>query len=80
MKSSLMHHVGKLVWVLTALAAIAAGAAAFGYNFYETRFLMDRPQLVMILQYVLLASGVISLAMLAMACTSGCCSSCNGTK
>jgi len=65
-----VHLVGKVAWVLTALAAINVGLHQFGHDFYMMPFMVSHPQLEMALRYLMLAAGVVSLAMLVMHCSS----------
>jgi hypothetical protein len=75
--SGAMKWVGKAAWLFTGLAALAVGLVALGIDVYNWDFFIMRPNLVLALRYIMLLSGVVSLAMFAMACSSeGCMCSC----
>lgn len=73
---SLFHCCGKAAWVLSALAAITIGLAPFGFDLFATQYMVGMPTFAMVLRYVFLAAGVLSLAMFAMSCNSNCCATC----
>lgn len=77
--SGLMHFVSKVVWLLTALAAINIGLTQFGYDFYLVDFVASKPSVVMVIRYAMLVAGVLSLAMFAMRCSSGCSCACENS-
>ncbi len=80
MKSPMMRCVGMAVWVITGLAALNMGLAAFmGWDFFQTDFMMmSMPMFVRPLLLLIGLSGVISLVMFGMAVTCKCgkCDSC----
>jgi hypothetical protein len=42
MHSPILRHVGKVVWLITGLAALNMGLAAFmGWDFFATDFMMN---------------------------------------
>jgi hypothetical protein len=76
MKSPLMKWLGMAAWLITGLAAVGVGLVPFGYNFFMSNFMLGQPGLVAPIQYIVLASGIISLLMMGMACTSNGCGCC----
>lgn len=73
MKSPLMKTLGMLVWFITAVACIVIGLMALKVDVYAWP-LMNNPQTLLILQYVVGISGLISLLMMFM--SHGCDSNC----
>ncbi len=80
--SGAMRWVGKAAWLFTGIAALVVGLMAVNVDVSSWSFFANRDGLVMAIRYIMLVSGVVSLAMFAMACTSeGCMCSCgNGSK
>jgi hypothetical protein len=79
--SGAMKWVGKAAWLFTGIAALVVGLVALGIDVYNWDFFAMRPGLVMALRYIMLVSGIVSLAMFAMACTSeGCVCSCGNSS
>ena len=74
-----MKWVGLIAWLVSSLAAINLGLAPFGFDFFQTQFIVMNPQFAAPICYLILASGLVSLALLIMACTGhhGC-GKCNG--
>jgi uncharacterized membrane protein YuzA (DUF378 family) len=56
--------IGRVVWLVTALAAINIGAAALGYDFFALDFMQtSMVTFIKPLMYVIGVAGVISLIM-----------------
>lgn len=66
MKSPLLRTLGKVSWVVTALASVSVGLCPLGYNMLHLPVLST---LAGPLHYVVGAAGVLSLVMFAMMCT-----------
>ena len=67
--------IGRVVWLITALAAINVGAAALGYDFFMLEFVQtSMMSFIKPLMYVIGVAGVISLIMFFMewGCSSEC--------
>jgi hypothetical protein len=82
----MQHHIlkwlGMITWVVTSLVSINVGLRPFGYNIFEAETVMNLGgTTLLIAYYVILASGIYSLVLLAMAgsghCSCSCCSSKN---
>ena len=68
----MMKLVAKATWIITAVASVNVGLAAFGHDLFgmlATNF----ASLIMPLQVLVGIAGVASLAMLFMPCGSNCC-------
>jgi uncharacterized membrane protein YuzA (DUF378 family) len=56
--------IGRVVWLITALAAINVGSAALGYDFFMLEFVQtSMMSIIKPLMYVIGVAGVISLLM-----------------
>lgn len=66
-----MKLLGIVTWVVTALASLVVGLKPLGYNLLEAEYLVNNPQLLPVIQYVVGACGVISLAMLLSSLSKG---------
>jgi uncharacterized membrane protein YuzA (DUF378 family) len=80
MHSPILRLVGKVVWLITGLAALNMGlAACMGWDFFATDFMMNSMSM-MVRPLLLLVglSGLVSLVMfgMAMTCKCGKCDSC----
>lgn len=73
-----MRWVEMLSWVISALAAVNIGLAPFGFDFFQTEYMLMHPQFIEPVCYVVLAAGLISLALFVMALAGHCV--CNGCK
>lgn len=75
-----MKWVFMLSWVISALATINVGLAPFGFDFFRTDFVqLNLFNMIVPMHYVILASGLISLALFVMSAAGNCgCGSCNG--
>ena len=72
----IFRWIGMLAWFFSSVAAINLGLRPFGFDFFTTEFmLLNMPQLIVPLHYVILVSGLISLALFVMSFTGHC--SCN---
>ena len=76
MKSSLGKFVSAASWLITGLVAVNEGAKAFGYDFYNMRFMINNPKANLYVHYVVGIAGVISLIMFVAACVSSVCGCC----
>ena len=76
MKNPFLKWLFMLSCLITSLAAINNGLYIWGYNFFNSNFVLTNlAQFVPIMYYIVLAAGIISLAGFVM-CASGNC--CNG--
>ena len=80
MKGMFSKWIFMLSWVISALVAVNVGLAPFGFDFFRTEFvLMNLYNLLVPIHYIILASGLISLALFVMSLSGHCgCGSCNG--
>lgn len=80
MKGLFMKWVFMLSWLISALATINVGLAPFDFDFFRTEFaLTNLFNLMAPMHYVILASGLISLALFVMSAAGNCgCGVCNG--
>jgi hypothetical protein len=79
MKHVVLRWVGMLSWLITALAAINVGLRPMNFDFFSTEFmLVNMPQFIEPLQYLILIAGLISLALFVMSLTGSGCSCNNG--
>lgn len=80
MHGLLMKWVFMASWLITALVTINVGLAPFGYNFFQTEFVMvNLFNFITPMLYIILAAGLISLALFVMSAAGNCgCGSCNG--
>lgn len=80
MKHGVMGWIGKLSWVITALASINYGLRPFNYDFFSTEFMMvNMQQFIVPLHYLILIAGLVSFAFFVMAVMGycGCQGKCN---
>lgn len=66
-----MHSnvIGKVCWIITALASINIGLSAMGYDIFMSEFvLMNLANLIQPMQYVIGLAGVVSLFMMVSCC------------
>jgi uncharacterized protein (DUF486 family) len=70
-----MKFVGMAVWLITALAAILVGLEVFNMNYLRSGFLANN---AMVVNYVFLIAGGISLLMYILALTGSGCGCCSG--
>lgn len=72
MKGMFMKVIFMVAWLVSSLAAINVGLAPFNFDFFRTEFfLMNMSNLAAPICYLILASGLISLASFVMSCTRG---------
>jgi len=63
----MFHHIlGKITWVVTALAAIHLGLMPLGYNIFTAQTFMSNPGLVDIIHYFIGICGLYSFIKLIM--------------
>lgn len=80
MKHGIMGWIGWISWVVSALASINLGLRPFNYDFFNTEFVMiNMPQLIVPLHYLILIAGLVSLAFFVMSMMGycGCEGKCN---
>jgi hypothetical protein len=82
MKHPVLKWVFMVSWLISALATINVGLAPFGFDFFRTEFaMMNLYNLMAPIHYVILASGLISLALFVMSLSGTCgCGSSNGKR
>lgn len=80
-----MHHmlikwVGMISWAILILAGINIGLRPFGFDFFTTDFvLLNMPQFIIPLHYIILIAALISLGLFVMSLSGHCsCDGCNG--
>ena len=77
MNHPIMKYLGMVSWAVTALVSINVGMIPFGYDFFQTSFAINNlMQFSQVINYAILGSGVLSLAMLVMVLTGHGCGSC----
>ncbi len=75
MHGSLSKILGMASWIVTGLAAVNTGLAAFGFDFFKLPFVQNNlSSLITPALWLILASGVVSLVMAFSALASGHCS------
>lgn len=71
MENPFTHWLFMLASLISSLAAINAGLLPFGYNLFQSDFvLMNMATLIPLFHYIILASGIISFACFIL-CVSG---------
>jgi len=78
MYGGIMKWIGHAAWLITALVSINVGLAPFGFNFFQTEYLMMNAKLTEAICYIILASGLICLAHFVMTLMGYNCGKCSG--
>jgi hypothetical protein len=82
MKHPVLKWVFMVSWLISSLITVNVGLAPFGFDFFRTEFiLMNFYRFMTPIYYVILAAGLVSLALFVMSFTGNCaCDKCNGKK